>query len=254
MPRAYSRRTYLGVVGATGLAGIAGCTGDETDDAGTPTGPLAPPAGTSDDGIEDVTTLTDATREALVANDYALESVVPIAESSSITARIRSSRDDERQLFVFDAPSETNRMYVADGTRYVKSTSTNETTYETMQVESFTTVHEENDQVQLLDGSEGLGGILRNGTYAPDETVTRNGRRLLRFNLTSATFGDDVTVTSSDGELFISADSIVFEAHLSATIEDNGTTNDISPSFIIDELGDVTVSEPDWVETAREQN
>jgi hypothetical protein len=236
------------------LAGCEGLTGDDADDDNddtqSPSGPLDPPSGTSEDGIDSIETLAQATHDALLANDYALRHEVPLRGADTVTIHIESSLDDERQLLVLDSAAETTAVFVADGTQYVRMQSNGETNYSTgsVRADSFEQRHE-TDQVGMIDGGEALGGLLDAGEYAPGETVTRNGRRLLRFGLESpnSSWSDGSNV---EGATFVSADSVVFESGVTYDV-DAGT---VSWEYVIEELGDVTVEEPDWVTTAREQS
>jgi len=259
-----TRRALLAALGAGGLSALAGCSGDGQSTASdaessqsSPTQSLQStataeaggfPPGTSKEGIDDVSALVSATQSALRANDYAIESVVPLVGTQTLSVTMRSELDRERQLFVFDAPSETNRRYVADGTAHQQSTLDGETTYDTGAVEDFTTLHEENDQVGMLDSGEALGGMLRAGSYAPAGTVTRDGRQLYEFALGSADLTDDATVVASEGGAFVDGDGIVFEASLPYTPEGSDAT--VEWSFTIEALGDVRVNEPDWVQSS----
>nr|WP_277540446.1 hypothetical protein [Halomicroarcula sp. FL173] len=203
------------------------------------------PPGTSESGIDDASALVSATQSALRSNDYAIESIVPLGGGSAVTTTIRSSLSQERYLYVHDSPSETNRRYVADGTSHLRATAGGETTYDTGTVDAFATLHEQNDQVGMLGSGEALGGILRTGSYLLDGTVTRNGRRLHEFSLESADLAEGTTAVTAAGGAFVDADGVVFEASLPYTPEGSDTT--VEWSFTVLSLGDVTVSEPDWV-------
>ncbi|WP_324663053.1 hypothetical protein [Haloarcula sediminis] len=256
-----TRRALLAAVGATGVAALAGCSGDDqstASEAETPgSSPTASPQstatpesiglppGTSESGIDDASALVSATQSALRSTDYAIESVVPLGGESTVTTTIRSSPSQERYLYVHDSPSETNRRYVADGTSHIQATAGGETSYSTDTVETFATVHEDNDQVRLLGDSEGLGGILDAGSYAPAGTVTRDGRRLHEFALESADLAGGATAVTADGGAFVDAEGVVFEASLPYTPEGSGAT--VEWSFTVLALGDVSVREPDWV-------
>ncbi len=256
-----TRRALLAALGATGLTALAGCSGDDPATATEPAAATATPPestprptatteqralppGTSESGIDDVSALVSATKSALRADDYAIESVVPLGGGDTVTVTVRSSLTQERQLYVFDSPSETNRRYVADGTRHVQTISDGETTYSTETAADFTTVHEDTDQVAMLGGSEGLGGILRTGRYTPGGTVTREGRRLREFALESADLGGSATVITAQGGAFVDGEGVAFEASLPyRPTQDSDVVNH---SFTVQALGDVRVSEPDW--------
>lgn len=264
MSRTYqvqTRRALLAALGVTGLATVAGCSGDGPATASETESPASSPTqspqstataesggrppGTTEAGIDDVSALVSATQSALRANDYAIASVVPLGGESTVTVTIRSSLRQERQLYVFDTPSETNRRYVAGGTSHWQTTADGETTYSTGSVEDFDTVHEDNDQVGMLDSSEALGGILDTGSYVPDGTTTRDGRQLHEFALESADLSGGATAVTAEGGALVDADGVVFEARLPYSPEENGAT--VEWSFTIETLGDVAVSEPDWV-------
>lgn len=256
-----TRRALLAALGTTGLTALAGCSSDGQSTASETESPASSPTqspqataeamgfppGTSEDGIDDVSALASATQSALRANDYAIESVVPLGGESTVTVTIRSSQSQERHLYVFDTPSETNRRYVADGTSHWQATTDGETTYSEGTVEEFATVHEDNDQVGMLDSSESLGGILETGSYVPDGTVTRDGRQLHEFALESAALSGGATAVTAEGGAFVDADGVVFGASLPYTPD--GSDAAVEWSFSIEALGDVSVSEPDWVQS-----
>jgi hypothetical protein len=273
--RENTRRQVLATVGLAVTAGFAGCQGTDGSDGGDGSDgddgsdddepsnaendggdgepePLDPPAGTSEEGIEDTTALVDATREALTENGYALEQeLINTADGEqtlTVTQRRRSSLESERRLFVFDASSETNHIYIADGTQYVRSTAEEETTTRSREYQrDFAETH----PPEMLDGGESLGGILRTGSFAPAETVTREGRRLLRFDLDSADESNvSGTVTEATGTVFVDADGVVHDASRYLEIEGDEQTVTIEQSFVITQLGEVTVARPDWVDEA----
>lgn len=220
----------------------------ENESGGEPA-PLDPPTGTSETGIEDVTALVDATRDALTEADYALEQeLVNTADGEqtvNVTQQRRSSLEAKRRLLVFDASAETNYIYVEDGTRYIRSTADGETTTRS---DEFQNDFAETHPPEMLDGGESLGGILRTGTYVSAETVRRDGRRLLRFDLDSVDSSTvSGTVTESTGTVFVDADSVVHDASRSLEIEEENQTVTIEQSFGIAQLGEVSVERPDWV-------
>jgi len=134
---------------------------------------------------------------------------------------------------------------VADGTSHLQATADGETTATTGTVDDFGAVHEDNDQVRMLDSGETLGGILSTGSYAPDGTVTRDGRQLQEFALESAELFNGATTLTAEGGAFVDSDGVVFEATLPYRPEGSDAT--VGWSFTVEALGDVTVSEPDWV-------
>ncbi len=268
-----TRRHVLAVAGLAVTTGLAGCQdegdGDDSgatereegadgsdgsgggDDGETAPESLAPPEGTSESGIDDTAALVDATRQALTENGYDLEQeLVNTAggeETLSVTQQRRSSLASERRLFVFDASTETNRIYIEGRTQYVRGTSNGETIVESRELErDFAGTH----PPEMLNDGESLGGILRIGTYVPTETVQRNGRRLLRFELDSADeSGISGRVTEATGSVFVDTESVVHEANMSLEIEDNdGQIVTVAQSFVVHQLGEISVERPDWVD------
>jgi hypothetical protein len=247
----------LVVAGCSGLPGDAGTDpapdDTEMDGAGTDPAPDdtetggagSDPTGTASTGIENASALVAATDQRLSTSDYALTQTLEQrggGEPLVVTQRTRSSLDDERRLFVFDANTETNRRFVADGTAYLDAVFDGErTTRSTPRQESFETVH----RPEMLGGSESLGGILRNGNYTAAGTVERDGRTLARFELVEAN-GSRIsgTVTDASGEVLVGSDGVVYDAALRIELE-NGLVNQ---TFRIEQLDDVTVDRPDWVD------
>jgi hypothetical protein len=260
--RVSTRRAILATAGVAVSTTLAGCQGDgsdgndsaaeDTEDDGGEPAPLDPPTGTSEDGIDDTAALVDATREALTENGYALEQeLVNTADGEQtlgVTQRRRSNLEAERRLLVFDAASETNRLYIENGTQHVQATANGETTTRSNEFQDdFAETH----PPEMLDGGESLGGILRTGTYVPSETVRRNGRRLLRFDLDAPDESSvSGTVTDASGTVFVDGESVVHDASRHLEIEDeDGRTVTVDQSFLITQLGDVTVERPEWVES-----
>ena len=250
-----TRRRLLATTGIALAAGVAGCQGDgdeETTTGGTETPePLSLPDGTSESGIEDPSTLAEATETALVESDYDVtyryrQSDLEIEQSAA------SSIDDERRLFVFDSNNETNRVFVMDGTIYIKAEQDGEPFYDIRPMEDpFETRH----QRTLTGGrEEGLPSILIDGNYAPAGTVRKNGRRVRRFTLESAQFAEsDVEVTNADGAVLVDADSVIHDAALHLDYEVDGETKPLDRAFTIETLGSLDIEEPDWTDTAREK-
>ena len=233
-----------------GCSGSPGGTGPATD--GTETGEAGTveyPAGVTQSGIENASALIAATDQRLATTDYTLTQTLEQQageESLSVTQRTRSSLTDERRLFVFDATSETNRLFVADGTQYLDAVSDGETTSRSGPLErSFESLHEP----EMLGGGESLGGILRNGNYTAAGTVERDGRRLVRFELTEADRSRiSGSVTDASGEVLVGDDGVVYDAALRIELE----SGYLNQTFRIEQLGDVTVERPDWVDGIEE--
>lgn len=266
---AATRRRFAALTATAATAALAGCyetddapsddesDGDEsgeTDSADTDLEPLDPPPGTHADGIEDPFTLVEITRDVLVADDYDVELAVPVGVSGTGTVRMRSDRENERWRSERVVPSESEDVYVTGGTKYLRTTADGETTVRTQSADTFADVHESELSYLLEEPDEGLNGLLRTGTYVPAETVARNGRRLLRFDLETVELGEDTTVADADGAVFVSGDGVVYEARLTADIEWEGETGTIEWSFAVRSRGDVTVPEPDWVDRAADRD
>jgi len=246
------KRRGLAVVALGVLLVLAGCSGSPADTGTDPTsndtvtdgdGPLPP--GTASTGIENASALVAATDRRLSTSDHAIVQSIEQrggGEPLVVTQRTRSSLTDERRLFVFDATSETNHVFVADGTQYIDSVSDGETTTGSRPLDRpFAELH----GPEMLGGSESLGGILRNGNYTAAGTVERDGRSLARFELVEADRSRiSGTVTDASGEVLVGSDGVVYDAALRIELE-NGLVNQ---TFRIEQLGDVTVDRPDWVD------
>lgn len=256
---------------ATGVAiGVAGCSTDldggpdDDPDSGESDEPgdgeaanvesLDPPEGTSADGIDDPDLLVEATGGTFSETDYDLEQRLSVTvggqQRTDVTQRKRSSLGDERQLLVFESAAETNHLYREGGTVYARTTSDGGTEYGTQEARRD---FEEAHPPELLGGTESLGGILETGDFEPAATVRRNGRRTLRFELAEAdaeAFAGSVTAASAT--VLVDADSVVHEASRDVELESDGETTTIEQSFVVHELGDVTVERPDWFERARD--
>jgi hypothetical protein len=252
------RTDRLALVAVGLLVVLAGCSGSPggsgtdpagngTDAPGSPTtdGSATSPAGNASTGIENASALVAATDQRLATTDYALTQTLEQQagqESLTVTQRTRSSLTDERRLFVFDASSETNRLFVADGTQYLDAVADGETTRRSGPLErSFEARHEP----EMLGGGESLGGILRNGNYTDAGTVERDGRTLVRFELVEADRSQiSGSVTDASGEVLVGEDGVVYDAALRIELE----SGYLNQTFRIERLGDVTVERPDWVD------
>ncbi|RXK51917.1 DUF7537 family lipoprotein [Halorientalis pallida] len=258
------RTDRIALVAVGLLVVLAGCSGSPggsgTDPAGNGTDTLESPAtdgdagnaaGTASTGIENASALIAATDQRLATTDYALTQTLEQqagGESLTVTQRTRSSLTDERRLFVFDATSETNRLFLADGTQYIDAVSDGETTTRSAPLQgSFEARHEP----EMLGGGESLGGILRNGNYTDAGTVERDGRTLVRFELVEADRSRiSGTVTDASGEVLVGSDDVVYDASLRIELE----SGHLEQTFRIEHLGDVTVERPDWVDEIDETN
>ncbi|SEN11157.1 hypothetical protein SAMN05216388_1001394 [Halorientalis persicus] len=252
------RTDRLALVAVGLLVVLAGCSGSPggsgTDPAGNGTdapgspvadGSATSPAGNASTGIENASALVAATDQRLATTDHAFTQTLEQQageESLTVTQRTRSSLTDERRLFVFDATSETNRIFVADGTQYLDAVADGETTTRRAPFEgSFEARHEP----EMLGGGESLGGILRSGNYTAAGTVERDGRRLARFELVEADRSRiSETVTDASGEVLVGSDGVVYDAALRIELE----SGYLNQTFRIERLGDVTVERPDWVD------
>lgn len=252
-------RNVLAVVAVASLLLLAGCSGSSgggtTSPAGEVTDPdsaaVGQPVGTSDAGIENASALVAATGQRLAETDYAVRFGLRQESGSqqlNVTQRIRSSLDDERRRYRFDSSGETNVAFVADGTRYIQATSDGETTYTSRELgQPFADVH----AVEMLDGAESLGGILRSGTFERAGTVKRDGRTLVRFDLTAFEgAGEGTTVVEANATVLVGADGVVYSAARHVVLEEDGTTTRFDQTFRIEALGDVSVERPEWVDQA----
>ncbi|MFC7074791.1 hypothetical protein ACFQJ7_16005 [Halovenus rubra] len=269
-----TRRTFLTTVGVAALSALAGCqgskdteeTGNEdtdenelggvaSDENDTPE-PLDPPEGTSEDGIEDTEKLVDATRTALTKNSYAIEqelvNTTDGEQTLHVTQRRTSNLDSNKRLLVFDAATETNRLYIENGTQFIRSTSDDETTTQSRSFqEDFRATH----PPEMLGGGESLGGILRTGAFASPETVSKSGLLLLQFELDSVDESEiSGTVTEETATIFVDTNSVVHKATRSLEIEEDAQTVTLDQSFVIHQLGDVSVERPDWADKAAKEN
>ncbi|MFC7132091.1 MULTISPECIES: hypothetical protein [Salinibaculum] len=259
------------VVSSVGLAGLAGCSGGDTPaDAAEPTvtetatatptatgtespaggtdGQVDLPPGTSASGIAEPGQLIQTTQAALRQNGYDITTTLTSGDPDrTITQHFRSSLESKRHSFVFDAPDGTARVFVGNGTIYQQSGGSDTSTRPLDQ--QFDEYHRSRDIVRMLGGQETLGGILDAGEFQPSGTGEHRGRPVVEFALAGVTLGsDDTEITSSSGSLVIGADGVVFEARLRveyATAEDDRVYEN---TFVIDELGTVSVSEPSWVQ------
>lgn len=251
---ALTRRRFLATTGAAVTATVAGCQGGDggtVDGSTTSTpAPLDFPAGTSDSGIDDPDALVEATQTALANADYETTSRL-VQPDLTVEQSRRSSLDDKRQLQTFEAETEDNEIFVADGTAYIRSERDGEITYDISEPqESFESRHRR----PQLGGPESLGGILEQGSYAPAETLRNNGRRVRSFTLDSASLPDsEQRVTDAGGSVLVDADSVVHEAVLELELETGTGSESIDRTFTVSALGPLDVPEPDWVETARQQ-
>jgi hypothetical protein len=252
---------------ATGVAGCSGgdssggpategstvtATATETTASSTATEtqtdtPASLPPGTSDAGIDDASVLIKATQTALRNNSYDVTTSLTSGDPDrTITQRLVSDLDTERSLLVFDAPSETNRLYVDSDTMYQQSGSSDVQT--TAFDQSFQEYHRSQDIVRMLDGTEALGGILQVGTFEPTGTTDVRGRSVTSFEVASVTFqNEDAEVDSTRGTLLVGPDGVVYEARLRIeyTTPEGGRV--YGNMFVINQLEAVSLPQPSWV-------
>lgn len=255
-------RNILAVVAVASLLILAGCSGSSgggtMSPAGGETGTTDPggaavgqPVGTSESGIENASALVETTGQRLAETDYAVTFVFrqeSESQQSNVTQRIRSSLDEERRRYVFDGNTEANVAFVADGTRYIRATSDGETTTNSQELNRpFADVH----AVEMLDGAESLGGILRSGTFERTGTVERDGRTLVRFDLTEFEgTAESTTVVEANATVLVGAEGVVYSAARHVVLEGDETTVRFDQVFRIEALGDVSIERPEWVDQA----
>jgi hypothetical protein len=252
-------RNLLAVVTVASLLVLAGCSGSSGGGTASPAGAtettdpgaaaIGQPVGTSEAGIENASALVAATGQRLTETDYAVTFVLRQGSGGqqlNVTQQVRSSLDDERRRYRFDSSGETNVVFVADGTRHIQATSDGETTYTSRELgQPFADVH----AVDMLDGAESLGGILRSGTFERAGTVERDGRTLVRFDLTEFEgAGEGTTVVEANATVLVGEDGVVYSAARHIVLEEDGTTTRFDQAFRIETLGDVSVERPEWVE------
>lgn len=254
--RSRTRRHYLVAMGAVGTAALAGCqertdadeTGNGEGTDGSTSGGNS--AGLSDDGIEDASALISATRNTLTKQGYELTEELSSTgiETTDRSQRTRSSRTDERLVFVLETASATNRVYIDGGTRYGRTTENGETTSSTRELSgSFEATHAPDH----LSRQRSLGGVLEAGTYVSAGTTTRNGRELRQFDLESVTIRESgAEISTASGTVLATDDGVVFEATLSLEGSVDGTAMTREQSVAVTELGEVTVERPAWVDAA----
>lgn len=268
-PAGLSRRRALALVTTVGLTGLAGCasggpsetSGVTTDSTPTPTATASEPAtatpatyppGTSERGVERAETLVEATRTALQTNGYDVTTVLTTGSPANrVRQHLRSSLRQTRTRVTVDLPTETNTLFVEDGTIY-RQTMRGGTPQVTTQPlgGSFEDFHRSRDIIRMLGGSETLGGILEVGDFRPAGTTTVRNRSVVAFELTSVTTADiEGEVTASRGSLSVAPDGVVFDASLEFEYATGDGTHVYRNRFTIDELGTVTVARPSWVDT-----
>ncbi|PGF16562.1 hypothetical protein CP556_10820 [Natrinema sp. CBA1119] len=243
----------MGAVGTTALAGCQEQTdADETGNGSGTDGSTSNgnSAGLSDDGIEDASALISATRKTLTKQGYELTEELTSTgiETNDRSQRTRSSRADERLLFVLETASATNRVYIDGGTRYGQATENGETTSSTRELSgSFERTHTPDH----LSRQRSLGGVLEAGTYVSAGTATRNGRELRQLALESVTIQESgAEISTASGTVLATDDGVVFEATLSFEGSVDGAEITREQSMAVTELGDITVERPAWVDAA----
>jgi len=276
-------RQSLLVLAVAAMLVLAGCSGtggsDPEASAGEAPGATETPADQPEATISDPTELSgvsedDVNATALfvshartLANEssYATSDTYRIEERGSdnesvTTKRLRSSRSQQRSLYAIDRRSavgegtrtdnRTTYWLVEDGsaTVYNRYESDGSVSYETDDdpYRNFTTFYRQSsvyDQTTLLFNFE----------LSYDGTVDRDGRTLFRFTADSFAEGSSFVGNATDpsATVLVDGNGIVRSAEWNVDVTRDGRSVTITYSYQVDDVGDTSVEEPDWLDDAR---
>lgn len=241
------------LAGCAGLVGGPGAADGPTTES-VPLSEASYPAGTNESGVTNVTALRAANAEAVANTSYEFHysRVVDVeSDYANVTAVQRSDPDDRRAHYRStivegrgdNSLRKTVQRYITGSQYYDNVTSAGRTAFQTGTVTSFDATHTRLDRT-VVDTLY-LADLTVDGAYAAgNHTYVRYD--VVGYNLTS----DEFNVTGAEGSVLLREDGLVADFEIGIDT-DAGT---LSLSARYDDLGEVSVSRPEWVDDAAASN
>lgn len=246
------RTTFLMVLASLLLAGCVGSLPGGT--SGPTLDDVTYPPGVTDDGVNG-TMLVDAHTDALENRSFTTRTHLDErkgdeSDSATMTALIGPDRD---RIAATVASTDGERSaYLTEDTEYIRIVKDGQTTYRvtsrTPEALSLAPVSYANERY--------LTQILEMANFTPSEARLLNGTTVvvLTANTSDVEGMDGLDVTSFEGTLLVDEEGVIRSANVKIAGEStDGTTIEREFSMTLTDVGDTTVSEPDWIEDAEDE-
>jgi hypothetical protein len=267
------RRKYLGLLSGTlALSGCSGTDADnprpqpETNDTPPSVGEFSFPEGLSESGIEDPLAIAKATQNLLSESNYSSiqRREVESAEQPSLEQReyigdVKNqkaihreispyTRNDQEGVAVVDA-------YLSDTSGVIRNEWSgefeDETSYERFKADSFGEHHQAPGFLGNITMEQITNLLSISDGWKPVETDFRLGKTIIIYKATGTPKQGDM-VTYTGGTAMIDTTGILHEITLPFEGVEDDAFSGVS-EYSLRALEEVSVSKPEWVETAREE-
>lgn len=248
------QRRALQLFAVSCLVALAGCSGALSGgDAGPTLEDASYPAGVSDNGT-DLAALSDAHAEALNGSSFALSLDVSQNSSASnrsmaVDAAVGPDRDEVRVNV--SGANQSMATYATSETRYLQVTAGDRTNYRATE--------RSDSALRLLpssySGVEYLGrfGGQAGANFTPTGVREVDGTTLivLEANGSDASAPEGANLTDYDATVLVDEQGVVHRFEASARTEQGGNWVRSSVTMTISGVNETTVSEPAWLDEAR---
>lgn len=205
------------------------------------------PPGVSDAGV-DLRALLEAHEAGLDGTNFTLRVDVAADRSTAVTEYV--SADRSRLLIRAEYGDRTTVEYVDGDTTYVRDRRGGETTYRTEPYDG------DLDVAASPTGSRLIYQYATLTTYDLVGTVERDGERLAVLQATTADLRESVrentSVETFRSQVLVDGDGVVRAFALRLRGQSHGQPVDFDVSVRVDDVGETRVSEPGWLDRAKE--
>jgi hypothetical protein len=226
----------------------------------TPAGEAYPP-GYGPDGIEDpgeaaaahAEPLTDGRGFVAIYNATVLD-----GENAAVRLGWRQAAEtgsEEVAATAVMSDRGTQERYLVNDTVYIRTDppGADNTEYDTVQTDY---------EVRNFTGSSVVLRTLAGASYAAPDSETADGTTFYRYNMTAAEnpsvlFGGDISeedVESFGGSVTVDEDGVVRRVAYEGVVTVNGTRERLGAGLTVGGMRETTVSEPEWLDEAKESS
>lgn len=248
----------VALVALSGCSFLPGPSSNATPDSSTFTGNASAidfPDGTTQNGIADSRTVVDGHVRAIAESGYEIRSEENISiRGNRINRRrsVASSLTASRLLLTIDVPgtSREGDRYLDTQTLYARTVLDSGPEYEINTTDvPFEAFHARQTLTQPLVL------LLEFGEYEVVGTVTRDGRTLIDYRLTSPSLNDrrsrNVTIDTATGRILVDQNGIVHFGQANIQGREAGRPLFVEIEYEVTDSQNATVTPPDWLEQAR---
>lgn len=251
---------------------IAGCSAPATPttttqsdtDATTPTNTAGQPTtndptrdgyppGTNESGIVDRAAIFSAHSAAIANQSYALQATQRIDDGSREQVVTIQSNPDQMRTYANATGTDQlggTELYITESAVYVKQGSGDRVQYAVQEPEvNFSQQHKRQVGVGYIIA------VVNAGEFGLTGQRTEGGTAIYTYDMESYT-GNDLlpeNATETSGTVEIGSDGIVRLATVQVTLPESQGNATLEIEYRVTGIGDVTVSEPAWIEAAKQQ-